>query len=369
MTKQVVRKSSTSATQTDQTTGRLFSLDLLKAMSITAVVSYHSIFVPRFTYADSLETITMLFAPLRFCVPVLFTLSFMLFARDLSKHINERRYLIKKRLLRLVIPTVFWFSLATGLKILKGNSPFEIIYTIADGTIFQGAYYLLVLLQFIPIFILLSHWLNSLKHFLLVVLLQGLVFLLIYIALSGIFETQSISILRTIGRPLFAYWFVYMALGSYFWKNWSSIVKLSTRIPTNIKIVVICLNCLLLIIESQYLFITSRGFIPPFDYAMFSCTLSVIVFFICFASVEENQLPWFVKRIVFLLSKYSLGIFCINGIMSEVFLSIGSRMFSGATLSLLEVLVIKFACWIFLTCFSLQLSIMLEKLGWRAIVS
>ncbi len=369
MTEQIVSKLPASITQLDQSTGRLFPLDLLKAMSIVAVVSYHSIFVPRATYVDSLSTVNMLFAPLRFCVPVLFTLSFMLLERGLSKPANEHNWpLIKKRLLRLSIPTVFWFSLAAGLKLLKGNSPFEIVRSIIDGTIFQGAYYLLVLFQFIPIFILLRHWLSSLKNFIFIVTLQGLVFLLIYTALLGI-ETQSISILKIIGRPLFIYWFIYMALGIYFCKNWSLIVNISTRIPRNAKIVVTYLNCLILVIESQYLFVMSRGSIPPFDYVMFSCPLSVVVLFLCFASIEENQLTLPVRKLVFLLSKYSLGIFCINGIMSEIFLSFGSRLFGGYTLSLFEVIVMKLAGWVLLTYFSLMLSIMFEKIGWKAVVS
>lgn len=369
MNKQLSGKSSSPVTHFNQPAERLFPLDLLKAISITAVVSYHSIFVPRSTYTDSILPINMLFATLRFCVPVLFTISFLLFERGLTKHYAKTTWpLMKKRLVRLIIPTVFWFGLAAGLKLLKGNALPEVISAVLNGTIFQGAYYLLVMLQFVPVFVWLRHWFSNLKNVLVTILLQGLFFLLLYTMLSTPFETQGLAILRTIGRPLVGYWFVYMALGSYLWKNWSLLVQISTCIPINIKVIMLCLSCLLLVSEEQWLFLLSSGKIPPFDYAMFSCILSVFIVFLCFASIKENQLPLSVKRLVLLLSKYSLGIFCINGIMSEVFLSFGSHLFNGATFGLLEVLAIKLIGWALLLTFSLKLSILLDRVGLETVV-
>ena len=71
-----------------QPVGRLFCLDLLKAISIAAVVFYHSLFVPVSTYANAAIAEKIIFAPLKFCVPVFFTISFMLFEREFSKQWN-----------------------------------------------------------------------------------------------------------------------------------------------------------------------------------------------------------------------------------------------------------------------------------------
>jgi hypothetical protein len=355
--------------QSNQPTGRVFFLDLLKAMSIVAVVSYHSIFVPQSTYADSALFVDTLFAPLRFCVPVLLTISFVLFERGLINHPTKPTWsLIKKRLVRLAIPTLFWFGLAAGLKLLKANSPTALIGGILTGEIFTGSYYLLIMFELLPLFILVRRWLDNLRNVLAVVLLQGLIYFLIHASLSGMFLPQIIPILRTINRPLLAYWFVYIALGVFFYKNLPWLVRTSARIPAQFKALSLFFTSLILLAEYHYLKLISGGAIPPFDYIMFSCILSVPVAFLCFASIEDNQLSVPYMKIVKLLSKYSLGIFCINGILREILLSLGSYLFNEATFSFPEILAIKLIGWGLLLTISLGLSVLLERVGLRDVV-
>ncbi|MDB9315917.1 acyltransferase family protein [Spirulina sp. CS-785/01] len=100
---------------------RIFALDFLKAISIAAVVYYHSMFFPISTYSQVAIAELILSAPLRFCVPLLLTLSFILFEHKLQKTETVLR-LTRKRLNRILIPTIFWFSLAAILQLIKGNS-------------------------------------------------------------------------------------------------------------------------------------------------------------------------------------------------------------------------------------------------------
>lgn len=120
---------------------RLFALDLLKAISITAVISYHAMLVPRSTYADSLPLLEISAGGLRFCVPVLFTISFFLLACSLDKTDLRPWQLLKKRLMRLLIPTTFWFGLAILLKSLTRNPFPHLMERLVSGNIFQGAYF------------------------------------------------------------------------------------------------------------------------------------------------------------------------------------------------------------------------------------
>ncbi|MHC5824369.1 MAG: hypothetical protein ACYT04_53155, partial [Nostoc sp.] len=61
----------------------------------------------------------ILFAPLRFCVPVFFTISFLLLERSLEKNSTASFYpLFKKRFIRLLTPTLFWGGLAILLRLL-----------------------------------------------------------------------------------------------------------------------------------------------------------------------------------------------------------------------------------------------------------
>ncbi len=353
----------------NQKTSRLFSLDFLKAISIIAVVSFHSNILPKESFLLSSQLAEgILFSPLKFCVPVFLTISFLLSERGLNKHVSSTWSAIRKRLVRLLNPTIFWFTIAALLKLLNGKSIPEIMGDLIKGEVFTGAYYLLILIQFIPIFILVRGCLNQARNIYLTVIIQGLVFSFIYMIPSSLYHEQILAILKNIHRPLLIYWFVYIVLGILFCNNWSSIVKLSSQIPINFKVLLLILYCGIQMMEYRWLFLRFGGDIPPFDYVMFSCIMSVFVMFLCFASIQEKQIPPLIRKLVKTLSKYSLGIFCINGLISQIFISISTRFLSEATFSFPEIIGLKLIFWMILLAISLGLSILLERIRFKSIV-
>lgn len=357
--------------QPTQPVGRLFPIDFLKAISIIAVVWYHATCVPISTYADVAISELIISAPLRFCVPVLFTISFFLFERELSYKAELSWSLLKKRLRRLAIPVMFWFSLSAALQLLKGNNPTKLLIEVLTGNIFIGAFYLLVLLQFTPIYFWIRNWFNDSTNVLIVIFLQGSFFLWAKAAIAGTFETLGfyvINVLRSIDRPLFVYWFVYMALGYHCYHNWFVFKKISSRTPIQLKLLVIGITCLIMTIEYTSLITSLPGNFSTFEYALISSILSVLVAFFCVASIEENQLPLLGKKIIQVLSKYSLGIFCINGILSQILSLFGKQIFSEATFNLPEIIVVKLLNWSVLITFSLGLSVLLNRVGLGACV-
>lgn len=357
-------------TSAKQTAIRLFPIDVLKALSIVAVVSFHSIFVYTSTYTSVSYPLEVLFAPLKFCVPVLLTISFFLLKLGLEKRSDQPVYiLLKKRLTRLLIPTVFWFSLGIIIwKFIWYQDKTQLLTSVFKGTIFTGAYYLLILFQFVPFFILLHPWFDRRRNIWLTFLLQSLVFISIYVSLSGKFGSELSLILHKLDRPLFIYWFVYMALGSYLYNNWSKIVKISDSISPSIKVALLCLTSLIMIAECSLLKIFTGESMKPYDYVLFSCILSVIVCFICFASVEESQVSMPVKKTIKILSTYSLGIFCINGCINVAVAGLIAPIFKYNTFNFTEMLVMKLLGWVVLLSISLGLSIGLDKIKMGAIV-
>ncbi|QLE43840.1 acyltransferase [Nostoc sp. C052] len=356
--------------KTNQKIDRLFSIDLLKAISITAVVSYHSVFVPESTYPLALYWMDILFAPLRFCVPVFFTISFLLLERSFEKNSTAFLYpLLKKRFTRLLIPTLFWGSLAVALRLLgKANQTESILILILRGKIFPGYYYLLVMLQFLPVFIILNRQIGRVKNFLIILILQLIVLIVIYMSNLGAFGADITLFLRSVARPFFAYWFVYMSLGACFYKNWLKLVKISHQISLLFKIILLSSTSLIMVAEYNYLQTVTDGNITPFEYAMFSCILSAIVMFLCFSSIEEDQIPLYVRIIIKLLSKYSLGIFCINGIFSMIFLQLGTQLFVGLNFTFAEILAIKLISCNLLLIVSLGFSMLCDRVGLGACV-
>lgn len=353
----------------EQTALRLFPIDVLKALSIIAVVSFHSIFILPSSYASNAHLLDILFAPLRFCVPVLLTISFFLLKRNLDNSARSVYQILKKRLIRLLIPTVFWFTLAILIKkFLWYTSKEQLLISLLQGTIFPGAYYLLILFQLFPIFILLHPWFNHRRNLLITFIFQAIAFLLIYTALAGTFGNLFPFVLGNIHRPLFIYWLVYMAIGAYFSKKWSAIVKVSQRISSSLKVLLLFSISLIMITESGSLQSFTGSQIAPYEYVMFSCIMSVVAFFLCFASVEKSQIYVPITKAIEQLSTYSLGIFCINGIINITLVALVAPLFKQTNLKLAQMLAMKLLGWIILLALSLWLSRRIDKLGFGVLV-
>ncbi|MDJ0846502.1 acyltransferase family protein [Crocosphaera sp.] len=357
---------------------RIFALDLLKAISIIAVVSFHGVLVPQQSYVDLVSTLNILFAPLRFCVPVFLTISFFLCENSLQKQAkNSLPFWLKKRLTRLALPTVFWFLLAALLVLIKEiiiANPLtetleEIIQLVLKGRIFAGAYYLLVIFQLSLLFIYLNPYFKRGRNLVIAILLQGLVFVAIDFSLQGNWGIQFSSFLRVVERPFLIYWFVYLGLGVYFYANWEVLSQISSRIQTPIKILLLVATSGIMMAETNWLEWQSSQQILPFEYAMLSCMLSVFTIFFSAASVEENQVAPWVSEGVHLLSKYSLGIFCINGILFHIFITFSGFILPKLTYNLPEIIVIKLLGTIFLISISLGLSMILDSRGFGIYVS
>jgi len=348
---------------------KLFFVDFLKAISITAVVSYHSIFVPIYPDESSYMILDVLFAPLRFCVPVLLTLSFLLSERGFAKKPHQSiTSSLRKRLTRLSIPTLFWVIVASSLKLLTGNSLTDIVPQILQGEIFTGFYYLLVIFQLTILFFFIRRLTINKNNLSGLIGLQTIIFLLIQLALYSERYSGVTLVLRSIDRPLIIYWFIYLILGIFIYRNLNYLSYLSEKTNLPIKLLLISTYAFACFLENGWLFKITEGDIPPFDYVMFSCILSVPVIFICCVNLTEEQFSPRLKNIISLLSKYSLGIFCFNGIISQVFLSFGTKLFSETIFNFPELLIMKLLGWIGLLAISLGLSMLFNRLGLKNVV-
>jgi hypothetical protein len=348
---------------------RIFPLDLLKAVSIIAVVSYHSIFVSRASFQASISLLEILFSSFRFCVPVLFTISFVLLSRELEKnHELSPLRSLAIRLQRLAMPTAFWFSLTFCLRLLNKGSILALAPKLLNGTIFQGSYFLIALLEMTPIFIFAGEKVFNFK--ILAGVLIGQIALFVFIQYSLYFDSnvEIIRFLRLIDRPFFVYWFSYMFLGAFIWKNWSRIVSFSGNVSIKNKFALCIFGCTAIIFEQYYLLKVSSGNVPPFDYVMISCLLSIFILFTCCASIQEDQVPDSLRTLILVFSKYSLGIFCINGILSEVFLSVGTYLFKDYIFGFPEILMLKLIGWPILLFSCLGISILLDRVGLHTVV-
>jgi hypothetical protein len=145
-------------------------------------------------------------------------------------------------------------------------------------------------------------------------------------------------------------------------------LKLLAGLELATKVFFLCLMSIIFMFDYQWLIKITNGTIQPFDYATISCIVGAIAMFLCFASIRETHLSVTGEFFIKLLSKYSLGIFCINDILSQIFFSVGTKLFVQASFSLVEILAIKVISWIFLLVLSLSLSVLLGRFGLKRMV-
>jgi Acyltransferase family len=346
---------------------RLFFLDILKALCIVIVVSYHSIFVPSSSYESSFSAIETLFSPLRFCVPVLLTISFFLSERSLSKQTTQQ--LFKKRCGRLLVPILFWFSVAGALKLLNNNSLAKVGIMMLQGEIFHGAYYLLVLLQLTILLAWLYPWLQNPKNVRIMVIAQGLVFIAITRMLDYAPSSWIVTLLRNLDRPLIIYWFGYIPLGMILYRNLPAFIQYSRQVGRYWKLIFSIAIVILIGLEYAELQKLTRSSVPPFEYVLITSFVAVPILFLSVVGIKEEQVSRPIKKIIYSLSHYSLGIFCINGILSQIFLTLGSKWFSDTIFNFPEILTLKLVGWVVLLLLSLGLSVLLSRLGLKSMVS
>lgn len=349
-----------------QTKERLFFLDLLKAISIVSVVSFHATFIPIANYAAYEPPLEILFSPLKFCVPTLLTISFFLLTRSAQSNSRSKGMLVKKRLTRLAVPTLFWFSIGTGIQLAQGHSLHETLHQVLIGEAFTGAYYLLIVLQLIPVAIYLQgRWTRSNAIAALIVGLQMLVFVVVY-SLAG--EPERLESVRSLSRTPFFYWLAYVALGAWVYHKSNALSRLSFRLSPLAKAGLLGCLALCFMLESVHLMQLFDNRLTPFEYMTLSCLLSGPLMLLCCINIKPAHLPKWLRQSVLTLSQYSLGIFCLNGILFRVFRLMGSHYLGEYTFTFTETLLVKLASWAVLLLISLAGSIILSKVGLKNVV-
>ena len=345
---------------------RLFAIDLLKALSLVAVVSFHGLFFPESSYQQSGYWLDVIFAPLRFCVPVLFTISFFLLRQSLEKQSSSKgSAVLRQRLQRLAVPAIFWFSGASLIRYL-GDAP--VLLPLLQGRIFPGAYYLIAMVLLLPLFCWTglrpspTPWLWCCAG------LHCFFLTLVYRLIHGPGSSPLLPALQQLGRSIPFYWLIYMPLGALLYQHYAQVRRLSKRLSISTKGGIILLTSGLMVWEYSHLRNGLGAQPKPFEYAIFSAIGSVLALFLSLASVEASHLPGWAVAAVQALSRYSLGIFCLNGLISLPLLQWGTAVLADQQLPWYLALAAKLAGSLLLLGVSLELSKLLERVGLKPCV-
>lgn len=272
---------------------RSISADLLKALSIAAVVFIHSsLLLP--THSIYSE---FLLPSLRFCVPVFIFLWAYFAEKAIDKRKSEINYLFNRFYL-LIIPFIFWsvvyyFLTATTYK----SSLTSIATKYYAGYGWSGQYYFIILFQLLILFFAVRRFSHRLTGFPILIVIASILF---YTALSysSLFNNEIIS---KIGCRPFFYWLPYVVLGVIYKRN--------NFFPNDkLFIVIAFLSPIIISIEFYYFHPITEAYLTPSVFIssillLTSCLNSPLNF------IRNNRAA---SRIIDVVSRNTLGIFCLN---------------------------------------------------------
>jgi membrane-bound acyltransferase YfiQ involved in biofilm formation len=289
------------------THSRYFGIDIAKAISIFGVVYIHCGFS-----RDQFSSYAF-----RFGVPIFIIVSFFLSERlSIDKNIELHSYtFLRKRSTRLFAPFIFWTIFYALTDFLLGIKTSVEITPVFGWT---GQYFFIVLLQLTLAYPLLRKLDINLRS-LMIIMLTTLA--IIYIPIS--YFRQLTEFVFPQGGCSLIFWVNYIALGIFFARNYDAIVNWLKKINLKHLRIPLIITCSLLLVGEQLLLshFSSGELSPhPYTYSRVSVFVSsALIFLICLDFNQSLNMSPMITAKVTSLSKWSLGIFCLNPLIIDVF--------------------------------------------------
>jgi fucose 4-O-acetylase-like acetyltransferase len=298
-----------------KTENRLASADILKAISITAVVFIHgsSLIASSHCNANASSYRFNLILMLRFCVPVFVFLWAYFQEKSALKH--KSHTLLRSRFYTLFIPFFFWsliyFLLSADFKTLSFSRLLSKHWT---GFGWAGQYYFIILFQLIILFPLIRWITMKIITWVPWIYIAALLFYML-LSYTGWFYIDMVG---KVGDRPFLYWTPYVILGiTYAHKN---------IFPLKLPLVVGLISTVFIAIEFHLLNLREVGiYLHPAIFVTTFLLLSSLEFEVSYTALS-GPVAWIIQTI----AKNTLGIFCLNPLVIIAF----SAMFQPKGLSL-----------------------------------
>jgi hypothetical protein len=325
----------------NETESRLASPDILKVLSITAVVFIHGSSLIPLSPSDSGGTVYILNLNLmfRFCVPIFIFLWAYFQEKSTLKHGSTT--LLRSRFYTLFIPFFFWslvyFVITANFEALTLTKILTIHWT---GFGWSGQYYFVILFQLILLFPIIR-WISlKVARFLPMVYITSLIMYAL-ISYTGWLYLDAVG---KIGDRPFVYWLPYAILGViYAHKN-----IFGVKVPLLLGLIstgLIALEFHIFNLREVGIYLHPAVFITSF------ILLSFLEYRISYASLSQ-PMAWVIQ----IVAKNTLGIFCLNPLViivaSAFFHSYGIALnFDGAAIlgPILSTIFIIIACMLVTT--------------------
>jgi hypothetical protein len=280
-----------------KTESRLAAADILKVISITAVVFIHgsSLIISSPSGSGASAYIFNLNLMFRFCVPIFIFLWAYFQEKSTLKHGSSN--LLRSRFYTLFIPFFFWsliyFILTADFKTLTLTKVLTVHWT---GFGWSGQYYFIILFQLILLFPIIR-WISiRVAPFLPMVYMASLIMYAL-ISYTGWLYLDAVG---KIGDRPFVYWLPYAILGViYAHKN---------IFPVKVPLLLGVISTGLIALEFHFFNLREVGiYLHPGVFITTFILISSLAFNISYASLSR-PMAWLIQ----LVAKNTLGIFCLN---------------------------------------------------------
>ncbi|WP_051055715.1 acyltransferase [Allocoleopsis franciscana] len=341
--------------QTIQT--RLPEFDLLRSLAIIGVVIIH-ITAPLDLYAHQGVFVYYLFVSIhlaqRFCVPVFLIISGFFLTYKIENQQNPT-LILKKRLLRIIPPYLFWSSFFYFLDVVLGERNFNLFLLLKDlltGSVVGSYYFVVLIIQFYVLWWLLSK-LKVWNYTKLLMISLGIQIIITSYLYYYLFQVHYFPVIDLMYRFIAA-WSFYFVLGLCLGNNYEKI----KRIIQKLKFPLVLMNLVFLVLSIIEFYIidglnlvntinpqteiTGAKLETAISYWRISSQLYSVAFFLLIISFHStNFLPSGVTQIVKKISEYSFAIYLIHQpILWKLFFRVFNLLGTGSLASFLVILVL-----------------------------
>lgn len=276
---------------------RLYNIDLLKAFSIFGVVYIHGSFLA------SSEHNHLNSSYFRFCVPIFIIISFYLAESYRSHDVKAFSFIthILPRLKKLFIPFFMWSCMYILLLITFPISPVKIITKHFAGYGWAGQYFFLLMIQATAAYYLIIKLRITFKA----LTVSCLFLFTCYLYLINLHFNDH-PLIKAFDMRHIIYWIFYIVLG--IWAARST-PGTGVRLAQVILLSLLLLIPGLLVIENNIMHSIGEDNQDP--YLRIGVLIISTLLFLLTLTLKLHSLP-LLKIIVSTISKYSMGIFCLN---------------------------------------------------------
>lgn len=333
---------------------RLPEFDLLRSLAIIGVIIIH-ITAPLEMYAHNGHFIYYLFAIIhlaqRFCVPAFLIISgfFLTYKTD-----NEQKptLVLKRRLLRIIPPYLFWSLFFYFLDVALGKRPFNVnllLQNLLMGSAVGAYYFVVLIIQFYVLWWLLTKFkiLNYKKLLLISLIVQVIVTAYLYFCLFSIQYFPAINLMYRLILP----WSFYFVLGLFLGNNYEMTKRVIQK-QRLLLIIITAVSLLLSVIEFNLIDglnllkninnltnFTGKQLETAISYWRISSQVYSVAFFLLIISWHDTKFIKFGLTNLFKkLSEYSFAIYLIHQpIIWEVIFRVFKLLGTGSLASFLVI--------------------------------